>query len=250
MLRPIHIQLRPPDEGQQAGDPMSPNAGEQEPAPRRRQRTRPPTPLDLDGQPINTAFNATRRSERSTSELIGLAKGIIADGEVSRPEFGMLLSWLEANPEATFYYPGNVLLCRVHRIIEDRVVDDEELDDLGDLLKEMTGMAHGPIRGANAATTLPFDHPPPQMQWTGSVFVFTGKFAYGPRSVCEREVCGRGGQCAPSPSKRTRYLVIGTVGSRDWFHTTHGRKIEHAVNLREKGVPIAIISEDHWAMSL
>lgn len=38
--------------------------------------------------------------------------------------------------------------------------------------------------------------------------------------------------------------------SRDGAHTTFGRKIEKAVSYREKGVPIAIVSEDHWAASL
>jgi hypothetical protein len=47
-------------------------------------------------------------------------------------------------------------------------------------------------------------------------------------------------------TKRTDYLVIGTFGSRDWVHTSFGRKIEKAVSLRGSGSGIAIAVEDHW----
>jgi hypothetical protein len=48
----------------------------------------------------------------------------------------------------------------------------------------------------------------------------------------------------------TNYVVIGTFGSRDWVHTSFGRKIEKAVDYRTKGYPLAIITEDHWAAQL
>jgi hypothetical protein len=45
-------------------------------------------------------------------------------------------------------------------------------------------------------------------------------------------------------------LIVGTFGSRDWVHTSFGRKIEKAVTYRRAGQRLAIISEDHWAGSL
>ena len=50
---------------------------------------------------------------------------------------------------------------------------------------------------------------------------------------------------------RTRYLVIGRFGNRDWVHTSFGRKIEKAHKYRDsKRGPIAIVAEDHWATGL
>jgi hypothetical protein len=40
--------------------------------------------------------------------------------------------------------------------------------------------------------------------------------------------------------------VIGSIGSRDWIHSTHGRKIETAVAMRERGHSIALVGEEHW----
>jgi NAD-dependent DNA ligase len=88
------------------------------------------------------------------------------------------------------------------------------------------------------------------IRWPSSIFVFTGKLVFGPRKDCERQVQNLGGDCEPSVTQRTNYLVIGTFGSRDWVHTSFGRKIEKAVGYRQAGQRLAIISEDYWAGSL
>jgi hypothetical protein len=49
-----------------------------------------------------------------------------------------------------------------------------------------------------------------------------------------------------APSRDSHYLVIGIFASRDWYNTNYGRKIERAVELRDSGSGIAIISEEHW----
>jgi hypothetical protein len=47
-------------------------------------------------------------------------------------------------------------------------------------------------------------------------------------------------------TKDLNYLVIGEVGSRDWIHSTHGRKIEKAIDYNDRGCRIAIVTEQHW----
>lgn len=83
--------------------------------------------------------------------------------------------------------------------------------------------------------------------WRRSIFVFTGKFAFGPRAECQRQAVARGGLCEENVTQRTTYLIIGTFGSRDWVHTPFGRKIEKAVKYREAGLGVAIVAEEHWA---
>ncbi len=46
---------------------------------------------------------------------------------------------------------------------------------------------------------------------------------------------------------RTRYLIIGTFGSRDWVHTSFGCKIQKAVEYRSDGSGLAIVGEEYWA---
>ena len=51
-------------------------------------------------------------------------------------------------------------------------------------------------------------------------------------------------------SKKVHYLVVGEIGNEQWLHSTYGTKIKRAVELREEGHPIAIISEKHWQASM
>lgn len=72
----------------------------------------------------------------------------------------------------------------------------------------------------------------------------------GCRRDCEAAVMDRGGKIHPRVTLETHYLVIGLLGSTDWLHTTHGRKIEHAIHCQEQGSPLAIVCEEHWNQHL
>ena len=202
---------------------------------------------DLDGQPFNSRFNRARRAERDISEMLGLAKGVLADGQVTDAEANLLRDWLRAHPDAVDGWLGEILWRRLHRIFEDGRVGEVERRDLAQLLSDLVGGKAGILVGDTTATDLPLDQPPPELHFLGSVFVFTGKFAFGLRAACEREVRRLGGLSERGITRRTKYLVIGTFGSRDWVQTSFGRKIEKAVAYRDRGTGLAIVSEDHWA---
>lgn len=206
--------------------------------------------LDPHGQPFNVRFNRARRAERDLSEFLGLARGLLADGRVSSDEADLLHSWVETHPDAVEQWPVNRLAERIGKIFADGRADDSEREDLAELLASILGGSAQVLLGSDSVTDLPLDRPPPGLVWPGSTFVLTGKFAFGPRVDCEREIAKRGGQPESIVTQRTRYLVIGTFGSRDWVHTAFGRKILKAVKYRDAGLPLAIIEEEHWALEL
>jgi hypothetical protein len=175
--------------------------------------------LDPHGQPLNVQFNRARRTERDISEFLGLAKGLLADGVVSPDEAHLVRDWIEAHPDVHDVWPINAVVNRVRQVYQEGCIDPTEQKDLAALLTAVVGGTAGMIVGHDAPTDLPLDKPPPVLQWTGHVFVFTGQFAYGTRRDCEREVQRRGGICERSVTVLTRYLVIGTFGNRDWVHT-------------------------------
>jgi hypothetical protein len=205
---------------------------------------------DPHGQPFNIRFNRARRAERDLSELLGLAKGLLADGEVTKEEADLLDHWVRSHPAASEQWPVNRLAARLQHAYADGHVDDEERRDLAEILSALVGGTAGLILGEDAATALPIDTPPPLINWPGSIFVFTGKFAYGTRSECERLAVARGSTCERNVTKNTHYLVIGTFGSRDWIHTSFGRKIEKAVGYRAAGSPLRILAEEYWSSVL
>lgn len=209
------------------------------------------TPLDPHGQPLNPALNHRRRVERDVSEVLGLAKGILSDSHVNDQEARYLRDWGRNHPAALAQWPVNLIFSRLQQVFADGRIDEEERVDLHDLLGQLVGGAASILLGYDGATTLPLDRPAPLICWgPNEVFVFTGKFAYGTRSDCEREVCERGSFCDGNVTRRTSFLVIGTFGSVDWRQTPYGRKIERAVELRNAGFGLRIVGEDHWASAL
>jgi NAD-dependent DNA ligase len=204
-----------------------------------------PVTLDPDGQPP-VQFYAARVAQRAVSELLGLCKGMVCDGEVTSGEAEALVRWMVANPFVTEAFPGNVLSQRLLRIFEDGRADEEERADLLELLRAVTGQSADTSLADNTATALPLDAPPPRLEFDGVEYVFTGKMIFGTRKACEAAVVQRGAAVGARVTQRTRVLVIGTLGSAAWKESTHGNKIIEAVELRDRGKPIRLVSEQHW----
>lgn len=201
-----------------------------------------------DGQPINRAFSSARVTDRKIDELIGVCKGILANGAVDQAESEFLLAWLEQNKSVSNQWPANVLYHRVREMLEDNILDEAEEKELLETLLDVTGGAilGGGTNSEPGSTLLPLCSPPPEVVIEDSTFCFTGKFASGARSQMEGAAKENGALIASKPTRNTDYLVIGSIGSSDWLHSTHGRKIERAVELRDEGQKIQIISEEHW----
>jgi BRCA1 C Terminus (BRCT) domain/GYF domain 2 len=209
-----------------------------------------PSHLDDHGQPRIRHFGAARRADRQINELLGIARGVIADGEVSVAEAHALARWLESNPDVLEVWPANVIAARLTRIFEDGHVDEEERGDLLALLQAATGERPEASVAMNGATRLPLCDPAPTLRFSGQVYVFTGKFAFGTRAACQQTVTARGGRCESDVNQKTNVLVIGTLGSENWAQSSFGRKIEKAVHYRANGVPVSIVSEEHWTSFL
>jgi len=203
--------------------------------------------LDDDNQPIIKTFNAARLSDRKIDELIGLCKGVLSDGAVSEGEAIFLQQWLSTNKEISNLWPANIIYNRINEMLTDNILDPDEEKELLELLLEVTG---GPTLNetiSSMSSTLPISTPDPLISYEKTVFCLTGKFITGSRKQCENIIKSRGGNTCSSPTKKTNYVVIGLIGSSDWIHSTHGRKIEKAVDLRDKGHDIHIITEELWA---
>lgn len=140
----------------------------------------------------------------------------------------------------------NLLYRRLSDMLKDNMLDAAESAELLELLQQFTGKPRCSDNPFSSPTSLPLDNPEPTLEWTGRMFLFTGTMAYGPRKACEALVVERGGSIAAGVNKKTHYLVIGSIGNEQWLHSSYGTKIKKAVEIREAGANIAIISEAHW----
>lgn len=207
--------------------------------------------LDSDAQPINRRFNAARLSDRAIDELVGLCRGVSIDSRITEQEARLLLDWIDCNREHASHWPADVVYLRLREMLADGVLDEQEQAELLELMRDVTGGGL-PIeeRVASYTASLPLNAPAPPISFAERAFCMTGKFVFGSRKACHAAVEGLGGVVHAAPTATTHYLVVGAIGSCDWIHSTHGRKIETAVRMRANGRRLAIVSEEHWTRHL
>lgn len=203
-----------------------------------------------DRAPV-AAMTTGRRKDRATDELIGICRGVLADGSANINEARFLLDWIDRHVEFVDQEPFRSIYARLADALEDGVLDATEEAALIDVLHATIGGEADGLGGVTSrSTSLPLCNPAPTVLFEGSVFVATGTFTFGSRREVFGAIESRGGIASNTVNKKTRYLVIGDLGSRDWMHSSFGRKIEEAMELRSAGLPLSIIDEQHWQRHL
>lgn len=189
-----------------------------------------------------------RITSRQIDELVGLARGIAADGRINQAEVEFLQKWLAANMAISDQPLIRRLYDRVALILTDGIADVEECADLLTTLNSFSDRDFE-LGEVLKSSTLPLCDPAPVLRFSGYRYCFTGTFTFGGRAECEA-VVGNRGAIAGSLTQKTNVLVIGTYATESWKHSSFGNKILKAVDMRESGLPISIVSEDHWASHL
>ena len=201
--------------------------------------------MKCQGSDIYTRFNRKKIADRQIDTLIGLSKGITADGRVDQAEAEFLQTWLVQALQADEHPIVANLLIKVESLLQDGVLDEDEAADLFSTLRTITG-EETVLGEIGKSSTLPVDRPPPHVEFPGRQFLFTGTCAYCTRKDCHSAVERLRGTVAKNVTMSVDYLVIGSYVTDSWAHETFGRKIEKAMAYREQGVPIRIVAEAHW----
>eukprot|EP01132_Coremiostelium_polycephalum_P018442 gene18442-21984_t len=139
-------------------------------------------------------------------------------------EAAFLKTWIETHLLQLEDPVVNILYQRLASMLSDGVLDAEESAELLEMLHQFSGISVGSPQRPSAVSSLPLNNP--------------------------LLVVERGGLIGNSVSKKVHFLVVGSVGNEQWLHSSYGTKIKKAVELRNSGIPIAIISETHWQQVL
>ena len=141
---------------------------------------------------IFTKFNRKNIQDRQIDTLIGLSKGLAADGKINQLEAEFLLSWLIQSRQASENPIIVNLLNKVSEMLEDGVLDKEESDELLKILHTITG-DESEIGELAKTTSLPINSPIPPVTFKDMSFLFTGTCAFGTRKQCQEAVDIQGG---------------------------------------------------------
>lgn len=192
--------------------------------------------------------HADRIIKRDIDQLLGICEFALQDGHIDHGEAQAILAWLSNHRACLDTWPANILFDRLRVMLADGSLDTDEQGELLSLVMNIARPRTG--QGDIRPTSLPIDQPPPSIIFDSRSFCFTGVFDFGSRAACQAAIAERGGIAANGITKKLHYLVIGNIGSEVWKHTSFGTKIAKAVEYRDAGAKLCIISEDHWVTHL
>ena len=193
--------------------------------------------------------NTSQSLKQSLGELLGLARGILADQELSDSEINYLHEWLEDRYHVTSSFPGNVIHKRIKEVLEDNVVTEEERSHLVETLNMLVEDRLEDLAEQVDLTELWFDDVG-LIDFNHTKFCLTGNFVYGPKDVCETAIEQRGGIVNNSVGDEVEFLVVGGLGVDEWRSGGLGAEIEKAMRLRATEKTVKIIPEGAWVAHL
>lgn len=190
------------------------------------------------------------RIKKATEHLLGICAGLIADSRIEPAEIHFLQTWLADHSELIDEWPGRVIAHRISTILDDGFITSAECDDLLHTLREIACTEFTETGSASPDhPALPIDDDP-SIFFGDMTFCLTGRFMWGTRAACERAILGLKGTVIDNVTQRLDYLVIGSMIEPQWAHTTFGRKIEKAMQYKDAGHDITIVSERQWTAAL
>jgi NAD-dependent DNA ligase len=203
--------------------------------------------IDDPEDPRLLKIHYERLIQEDIAKLTGICEMALLDGHVSEEEAKTIFVWLQNNARCLDTWPANILYHRLRLMLADGTLDSDEQKDLLSII-----MTVGRPRKTDGdiAPSLPVDDPAPDILFNSKNFCFTGVFDYGARHECIAAITSRGGLSLKGVTKKLNYLIVGSVGSEVWKHTSFGLKIAKAATYRDEGVPIAIVEESHWTKHL
>ncbi len=161
--------------------------------------------------------------------FISLLKDVMKDGEISIDEVAAIQGFIENNEE--FLADSKVISSlseMMQEVAMDGVLDEIESDTLQEMIQRIIDPASQSVGN---------------VQIEGKSFIVTGTFRHGTRDTVHNYITSRGGTIAKGVSRKCDYVVIGDYGSEAYSLEQYGTKVQKALALQEKGVPIQIIKE-------
>lgn len=187
------------------------------------------------------------QNEDYINHFLGLLDGILSDGKLKRSEVFTLSERIAANTETLGDWPPlNHLRERIENILADNQITEDEIEELHQFLKEITGNDFIDTGLAHGYSTHYLEDDISEIDFESACICFTGKFLSGTRKAVEAQAKDRGACCSQEVTNKVTHVVKGSIASRDWIHRNYGRKIQKALKLKTEGKGIKIIGEDAW----
>lgn len=197
--------------------------------------------------------------------LHGIISGALSDNIITVDELKGLNDWMMDYEHLNDFWSFNDLRKLIKKVLKDGIIDDEEQVLLKDFFKDFIeqSIENPIIHDEEYMSELYVISPSPIFKPLSSIcdndptiifkkrkFCFTGPAVTGKRTDLHAIVENLGGIPQKNVVKDLDYLVIGGQSSPAWIYSTYGRKIESAIQIREKYGKICIIREYDFSKAI
>ncbi len=97
------------------------------------------TLINIQGRKMSQRLSEARFDSIDIPELIGLCKGVLADGSINLSEAQFIQRWLHDRSSILELWPANDLDRLLGRVLADGVLSQDEEAELVELLQDITG---------------------------------------------------------------------------------------------------------------
>lgn len=176
---------------------------------------------------------------KSLQTLQGILMGIIGDEVINEKEVILLKKWLDDNQNLTGNYPFDKVSNVINNVLDDGIIDQNELDEMLQLFKKFLN----PVESCSCNCDQ-------QIDLYNKIVCLTGEFAFLERNKLEDAITSLGATVKPNVTKKTDYVIVGSLGSQNWSTGNYGNKIKKAMELIDQGCGVQIIPENDFIEAL
>lgn len=169
-------------------------------------------------------------SSLAMQTLQGIIEGISSDEIIEDVEAQSLLNWMQEHMFLKGSFPFDNIFASLEAALKDGVISDVEQKELNIIFSEFVN----PKQETNMTIDL-----------NGKQCCLTGNFSHGTKENVENFIISFGGIISKTVTNSTNILIVGGQGSADWKFGNYGSKVSKALQLKEKGKSIVIISEEN-----
>lgn len=180
------------------------------------------------------------------NEFLTYLQGINADQKINLTEARSLAHWLDNHSEYCEEWPMKAVRQRIAQALADHHISAEESADLCQLFNSITGCEFQETGMAGGLSAWSFLEYLPAYDLSNKSIAFSGTFTIGTRAFVTEQAKTAGAKVKGGVSQKLDALFVGSIMTPDWMFTSHGRKIQQALDLKDKGHPILLLCEDSF----
>jgi hypothetical protein len=183
-----------------------------------------------------------------SSYLLGFCGGLNADAKVTEFEAGAFLEMLRREPAFL-----NAPLLDQHRdplekLLRRDILYRAHYAQVKEIVLAALGISKADLMAD--APPLIFDFPDVgTVNFVGTNVVITGEFHMG-RGNAEEIASELGAEVQQATNGQTDYVIVGDIPTPSWKFGKYGNKVMRALELRDSGSEIRIISEDCFCSAI